>query len=662
MSKLLAGGILTAGLITAQACGPDFPLMLTTCRSKCLEEIKAPGFYFDVKRLGAAPPIALTTTKPSAAYDSGLTSRALEAQDPEPDASQVMKAMREAPSGKAAYAAGQDLTMAKRLYTAGAVDFNRAHRSLAWGEFAEIPTPDGEAIDSALTAAIEWFDRVSRLSPSESEPRLVWATYMLARSHELRGRPSDETSAIAHYRRTIELVNSGHSDPLDLADASLGALGRIALAKKTYAEAIAYYSEQVRTSHSQHAVESLWRAARAIPSDDASLERAVTDPVVQRLLIAYALSRSSHTCMTASHSECGDQIAGYAYRSDPSPASIVNAISHLAPNDVQWPDEAAAIAYAVGNFDLASRLVSMNDTPYAEWIRAKLALHEGNLNAAARAFAKASKEFAVSEGNTNADSVDEVAARMHAENGIFALSRTDYKEALYQLTIAKGFELDASYVAERVLTVNELKALVDRESWAAPYRDLLARRLARVSRINGSVSYYGMPVTRALAANYAEQVHNTVAAHRKSDRAAAWYAIARLDVISGMELRGSEGCPDFSQESGAFGAACGTMEEVSGDYTTDNEIQRVVDSAINPDRRFHYRAIAVGHLFAAADLLPRHSEALTSVLCNGVSWLQQHGRSDNEDLIRLVYSRYLKDGRSASWTSDFGSSCPAPLF
>ena len=104
------------------------------------------------------------------------------------------------------------------------------------------------------------------------------------------------------------------------------------------------------------------------------------------------------------------------------------------------------------------------------------------------------------------------------------------------------------------------------------------------------------------------------------------------------------------------------MDEVAGDLTSGDEIKRVAATAVDPDVRFHYRTVAVKHLFVAADLLPRRSELLSSILCNGASWLEQHNRSYNEDLIKTVYIRYVKDGRVEPWAQNFGAKCPEPQF
>jgi cellulose synthase operon protein C len=658
-SSWIVGAWLGIGIMTAQACGPDFPLMLTTCRGRCLSEVKSPGFAYDIGQLSKKDPSAPPAHEGSR-YGADVTATYLEAKDREPAASKIAK-MRLASSGQEAYAAGDGLSEAKRLYTAGAVEFNRTHHSVYWGEARSEASPVAAAdLDAGMSSAITWFERAVKLPADKAESRLVWATYMLARSHLLRNRPGDEDIAVEQYRKSIDLANEGHEDPLGLANFALGELAGIALKHQSYAAAVSLYLRQASAPGSVHAIDSLWVVARKIPDDDATLERLVKEPVLQKLLIAFALSSADHTCKDDSLDDCGDQFAGHVPHSGPKASAIVVAIGKLPPQDVQWPDQVAAIAYSVGQFELADRLLKSSDTPYADWLRAKLALHAGDIDGAARAFARASKGFATT--GPAEPMPDDLVSRVHGETAIFSLSRSDYIEALYQLSMAKEFHDDGLYIAERVLTIDELKALVDKQEWANDYRDLLARRLMRSNRRDEALAYYTKPETKTLAREYADDWRDAHDGKTRAKRAAGWYGIAKLEVQSGMELLGSERCPDYAEYDGAFGAPCGHMEETSGDLTSQDEVARVTDSAIDPDVRFHYRALALDHIFAAADLLPRRSEILSSVLCNGASWLEDHNRSYNEDLIRSVYLRYVKDGRFETWAGNFGSKCPDPKF
>ena len=81
------------------------------------------------------------------------------------------------------------------------------------------------------------------------------------------------------------------------------------------------------------------------------------------------------------------------------------------------------------------------------------------------------------------------------------LARGDFVQALDILLTGRLWE-DAAYVAERVLTANELKAYVDKQQTGsnqdemAKLRYLLGRRLAREDRYAEAAQYYGRHTIR----------------------------------------------------------------------------------------------------------------------------------------------------------------------
>ena len=151
-------------------------------------------------------------------------------------------------------------------------------------------------------------------------------------------------------------------------------------------------------------------------------------------------------------------------------------------------------------------------------------MQKGDVDEAAKYYAAASKAFP-SSGDTNAS---DAAAKtlLVGENGVLTLSRGEYVDALEQLyPYSATYWGDVAYIAERVLTVDELKTFVDThkdtqfnpavsdDSQSTPstnpdeetspessdsengpgpadrLRDLLARRLVRVGRYQEALNY-----------------------------------------------------------------------------------------------------------------------------------------------------------------------------
>ena len=141
------------------------------------------------------------------------------------------------------------------------------------------------------------------------------------------------------------------------------------------------------------------------------------------------------------------------------------------PRHIADADRVAALAYRVGRYDLAQALAERLDTALAWWVRAKLAVRQGDTERAAHAYTQALAAFPRADGSLEPNA----GALLKAEQGVLSLSRGQYVEALDQLYRAaahrdgeappdEGWPLspywnDAAYVAERVLTTDELKAL-----------------------------------------------------------------------------------------------------------------------------------------------------------------------------------------------------------
>ena len=107
-------------------------------------------------------------------------------------------------------------------------------------------------------------------------------------------------------------------------------------------------------------------------------------------------------------------------------------------------------------------------------MRAKLALRDGDKNAAAAAYAKAAQAFPQTEDWGYRRTTDwayetvQPKCRVEGESAILALQRGEYLQAFVQLYRSNDvYWFDAAAVAERVLTVDELKQYVD-ETVPAP--------------------------------------------------------------------------------------------------------------------------------------------------------------------------------------------------
>jgi len=480
-------------------------------------------------------------------------------------------------------------------------------------------------------------------------------------------------------------------------------------------------------------VQSLVAIANNVLADDERAAELIDSPVPQRMLVAYALARMSD--------EVIESPTGTTQPAKPNPRllALLSAVERRGLDQVAGADRLAALAYKLGRYDLAAQLAGKASSPLASWVRAKLALQKGDLAAAAAAYADAAKAFPTMDNpradNPRADdpkaSLDTSSAQLLlGEQGVLALARGEYVDAMGHLYDAAkavggngniydegegggvGYGNDAAYVAERVLTVDELKAFVDAHAPASPapapahassstpepyygsppladdLRWLLARRLMRAGRYDEASSYF--PVSgdrrfgdvdmRAKAREYANAVHDGEHAWTAIGKAEGRYAAAAIEREQGMELFGYEQGPDFNDMGGSYQGGSGhSADDLKQALVTDGERQRFAGSGAKPDLRFHYRYLAADRAASAADLLPPRSQAFAAVLCKAAGWMlegppdysdhyQGYGEpaptapSERELKASALYQRYVKQGAHVDWAANFGRDCEEPDF
>ena len=258
-------------------------------------------------------------------------------------------------------------------------------------------------------------------------------------------------------------------------------------------------------------------------------------------------------------------------------------------------------AYNAGDYVAATHWLDLarKDSSAALWLRAKLQRRTGKLTEAAKSMAEAWQ--ALSEPATytgwhgQARESEEEYLEPHwsfpqsasGDLGALHLERSDFVQAL-DILLAGNLWNDAAFVAERVLTTNELRAYVDQHSphptpkaddLSAKLRYLLGRRLVRENQYEQARAYlppsYDQVLTRYMTA--LNEGHDKKRA--KPDRARALYAAAWLARFNGMELMGTEGAPDGFAEGGSFEVPDLAQQLQSGfyravSYSDGNEVAR----------------------------------------------------------------------------------------
>ncbi|KAF1048610.1 MAG: hypothetical protein GAK35_00160 [Herbaspirillum frisingense] len=648
------GGFIVIGAATVVACGPDFPLQLLDDRVGTLQNTPANSFAWEAAHLVTAADQLKAgegVGHENRREDDPKSMRMLEKGKLDDAQFTRLKAMRAQADGEAAYAAGEGLPAAVRLYTAGAQDYHAARG-------------DGQAPPPAdlYVRAQKRFEAVLALPPQDAGERAVWAAYMLGRLHAANigaagmDAAAERKQAAAYFEKTRALALAGASDPLGLAVASYGEQGRLYLAGKggqcgwydfnqakdcvediSAADlklAIRFYAEQAARG-SASAVASLQTIASWALGNAGTTGSLIDDPVAQKLLVTYALARVGDMVDGSKESiyeyDVGsgnsgasgypDAARGGGIQPNSDLVNLVDALKQRGLENAGGADRLASLAYRTGRYELAQALVQKQDTALAWWVRAKLAMRAGDHQAAAQAYARAAQAFPKIDGSLERGS----AGLLMGEQAVLTLSRGQYVEALDQFRRAAlgsarqsdddyyypsygNYLNDLSYVAERVLTVDELKTYVDKNVPGSPMpsadavakaaksqqtrmptryaamslspptaddrlRQLLARRLVREGRVEEALPYFPderderfiessydehgkeTPVpwrTRAKAREYGEALEQGRHAWRSTRRAEGWYRAAVIARRQGMEIMGYEEGPDYAAYGGGY--------------------------------------------------------------------------------------------------------------
>jgi tetratricopeptide (TPR) repeat protein len=501
--------------------------------------------------------------------------------------------------------------------------------------------------DDARAAWQELLD----LPPEQRRRRTVWAAYMIGRTYVGGDVEGDGTSAIEWFRRTRDLVAQGLADSQNLNRASLGWEASEELRFGNFERAIRIYFDLGD-------VPSLAQVAHmALAADAVVLDRLARDPLASGVITACAVA------------------GGGPWRHSFNPNAVqrwLESVERAGAQNLDGADRLAWAAYQNGLIDPARRWLARAkaDAPMALWLRSKFLLREGRIDESAEVLARLIKSWPANEElNSNTGRPTSAPALMTGELGMLKLQRGQYAAAA-DLLLRAGYFREAAYVAERVMTADELKAYVD-ANWSGdltglsivvpdggdnPYgtrmsqaqvssaiRYLLARRLTRLGRWREADAYYPPGVQPRFAEYIAAIRAGADPALSKDERGESLWTAAQIARKSGMELMGTELEPDFFCYDGQFGTYGRDPTPPRGKPQPDNPItapddeerRRVRAHHPTPDHRFHYRYIAADHAWAAAQLLPDESDLKALVLCTAGNWLN---RDETDRAVRFYKS------------------------
>ncbi|MEQ9321660.1 MAG: hypothetical protein RIF41_21010, partial [Polyangiaceae bacterium] len=598
---------------TLEACGPIFPnQLLLDARGAALS---APAADFGRELARIAERHGLASTHPLAYVASGFepeattaTVEALEikalleheghhegaVQQVLADVAAMRRALKDAPTTATV---PRDLPEELRRYLEGAIAFHRGDVALARGHW----------------------ERLLELAPPERRLRSVWAAFMLGKSW----LGHDDGMAVLWLSRARELAAEGYEDRLGLALTSYGwearALGRLGRDR----DMVARYVTQASLGDPT-AVSSIRQVMAGVRGRNP--DAVFTDSLLRDVQTASILATG--------------YIGHVVDRPDKQVGEWLTGLERHGVRKVAGADRIAWLAYRYGDAAAAQRWLARSDPKSAitRWVAAKLALRAGDLQRAARLYKQVVVAFPEDERWSLPPDADGLgpdhaasspAARARAELGLIQLSRGAFADAADAL-VRGGYWIDGAYVAEQVLTLGELKKLVD-ERWSDPghvadesalpppeqarrgharqLRSLLARRLVRAGRHADAKAYFPSTLRVPLDQIAAASAQSLDPALDPTDRARAHWTLARLTRTHGMDLMGTEGGPDWHVWGGSYELSDTAVHRFSPKAptllgATPLERRRVGKHRPTPDARYHYRHVAAESAWRAATLMP----------------------------------------------------------
>ncbi|AGC47357.1 hypothetical protein MYSTI_06084 [Myxococcus stipitatus DSM 14675] len=527
------------------------------------------------------------------------------------------------------------------------------------------------------------FRELLALPAEERQHFSTFAAFMLGRNAGA-GFEQDMTEG---FELTRQLVRDGFDDPLGLAVASLGEQARRLLEKGDDAGAIQLYAEQAAHG-SQNARSSLFLVAHALAGNKARLNTALKNDIAQRLMAVYVWTRSRE----------------WYWEDNSQLTQVLEALAQATESAPQVPglsiaDKLAAGAWRGGRFDLAERFASVEKTPLAAWVQAKLALRRGDTAAADKLLEEAAGGIDEQE-----DWMEEVVGelqlrpycRVEGERGVLALARGDFDSASERVLSSCSWP-DLAYVAERVLTVDELQRFVTQHPTADEHtckreleslwydqdaletktipgrlRLVLARRLLRAGKSTEALEYFKGTRWEEPARKYADALATTQQDVSNVKKAEAFHEAAKLARREGLGILGTEVAPDWGWVDGMYdisvydaeperlspGAEAARKPVGKTPLVGAQEQQRAASHAPPHANRYHYRLTASVLAQQGAELLPKHSQAYAMMLCQAARYA-----ADDPKRFQELYRTYLKYGAAnieEPWS--FGQECHAPAF
>jgi hypothetical protein len=521
-----------------------------------------------------------------------------------------------------------------------------------------------------ITEARTAWEKLLARPAADRHFRSIWAAYMLGRMAAWDAA-TDEAKCVEAKRwlqRVRTLAQEGCEDRLNLVGLSYYWEGTL---ENEDEKAAQLYCLSF-LSGCPWSVEALRSIGDSLLSkhEETALRDAASVPLLRQLVTICTVTRYTRRPYD------WDDPADESVRKDFA-APWLDAINAAHLQSVEDADRLAWLAYEAGDFAVAARWLEKApaEAPIAQWMRGKLALRAGRNAEATQRFRDAARHFPKlapqiypgfawrSDGHIE-DQLSLQGRQLQADLGISEMARARFPQAL-DAFLRSGCWLDAAYVAEQVMTSQELLTFYRehpelqtkpkpkpptaeddcvtpvahlRDGPSTTFRYLLARRLAREGRL-GEARIYLPSQLRPIFDEYRTDYQRGRNRRLPSgERAEALWQAARIHRYLGMELFGAESAPDWSFFGGNYelddiGALRAGLQKPpewrAKDFEKSTWLPRIAHEEITrnlqlrptPNVRFHYRYVAA-ELAWQATRLREPDEETARWVCIAGGWLK----------------------------------------
>jgi tetratricopeptide (TPR) repeat protein len=534
-----------------------------------------------------------------------------------------------------------------------------------------------------LPAARAAWQAILDLAENARHHRAVWVAWMLAKTSP------DQATAVPFYQKAAALADGGSRDALGL---SALAMGWLAKAETDPVARLKLYFEAACSGNEDMLISLRWQLSGLL-DDESAMTRAAADPLAREIVTALRFVMDHDPELPGKpETDTKDTWLDLLEKhpsTKPSPAAA----------------KAAWTCYSRADFDGARRWLGHAPPDAGEvlWLRAKLALRDGKLNEAALLFAKAAPFYQFAPGENppepmlyetcwhdHATRRDWVRGQFQSDRAIVHIGRGEFLRAM-DFLVKASYNDDAAYLAERVLTTDELVAWVKRNrpapkvdpsdpvvlfgvdgglqrpdgEWQGDrFRYLLARRLAREFRFREAAEFMPHALRRKFDHYVLLHREATHGSWPNETKAAILWEMASWRRHLGMEFFGYEGAPDNTcweggfpgldyvsrrslkngwsfdwNEDGQIISGPRNPEDFAVPIVSREEIQRLAPHVRRKEPRFHYRYEAAEIAWRAASLLPDNDPRTLYVLHEAGRWLSNRDPQAADRFYQQIISR-----------------------